>query len=71
MQTAKQAIKVTRVAEGWTWALVDLEGGLSARGAAPEQRDAMEMAWRAARSFTGRPSRPYPEIIVEHGRSEH
>ncbi len=71
MQTARQAIKVTRVAEGWTWALIDIEGGLAARGAAPEQRDAMEMAWRAAGSFTGGRSTRYPEIIVEHGRSDH
>jgi hypothetical protein len=71
MQTEKQAIKVTRVAEGWTWTLIDSDGGVSAHGAAAKQLDAMEVAWRTARSFTDGRSTPYPEIVVEQSLTDH
>jgi len=70
MQTEKQAIKMTRVAEGWTWTLVDSDGGMSAHGAAAQQQDAMEVAWRTAKSFAEGRSAPYPEIVVEQSRTD-
>ena len=65
MQTARQVIKVARVADGWQWTLIDVAGASAAIGTAPEQQLAMETAWRAARSVSPGPSTTYPEVIVE------
>jgi hypothetical protein len=71
MQTAKHAIKVTRVADGWTWTLLDGRGGAAAQGAAPRQQEAMETAWRAAKAFARGRRTAFPDIIVEQRRTEH
>jgi hypothetical protein len=67
MQTATQAIKVARAAEGWSWIVVDGDGRPTLAGSAPEQQVAMETAWRAARSLGGGRGNAYPDIIVERG----
>jgi hypothetical protein len=65
MQNLKQAIKVARVEDGWTWLLLNGDGAPAAAGTAPAQEAAMESAWRAARSFAPASGRVYPDIIVE------
>jgi len=69
MQTAKHAIRVARVDDGWTWALVDERGCVAASGATSQQQDAMSAALRAARSFSSGTPNGYPEIILERAAS--
>ncbi len=71
MASAHQAIKLTRFADRWTWAVVDGQGETSASGVVRDQMDAMETAWRTARSFANGPRTVFPDIIVEQSRPEH
>jgi hypothetical protein len=68
MQRAIQAIKVARAADGWSWTLVDQAGAPAAAGTAARQNEAMETAWRTARSFSPKPWTAYPEIVVDSAR---
>ena len=63
MQSAKQAIRVARIEDGWSWTLTSGEGALAATGMAAEQQAAMEIAWRTARSVSQ--GAGFPDIIVE------
>lgn len=65
MKTVRQAIRLVRVGEGWSWVLVDDRGVPAASGAAGEQQAAMEAAWRVARQLARGPLTSFPEIIVE------
>ncbi len=65
MHTSIHAIKVARLAQGWSWTLIDDAGAAAAAGTAARQHDAMETAWKAARSFSSRPWTAYPEVFVE------
>jgi hypothetical protein len=61
----EQSIKVIRVSDGWVWMLIDDEGRVRADGAAVEQQEAMEAAWRTAKSSSDGQWRQFPEIVVE------
>jgi len=63
-----RAIKVVRGAEGWSWTLVDQTGAPAAAGSAARQNEAMETAWRTARSFSPEPWTAFPEIVVDSAR---
>ncbi len=63
----EQSIKVIRVSDGWIWMLIDDNGGVHADGAALEQEEAMEAAWRAAKSASDGRWQQFPEIVVELG----
>lgn len=65
MQPEIQAIKVARRAEGWSWTLFDQTGAPAATGTSARQNEAMETAWRVARSFSPEPWTAFPEILVE------
>jgi hypothetical protein len=65
MQPAIQAIKVARGVDGWSWTLVDQTGAPAAAGTSARQNEAMETAWRAARSYSVEPWTAFPEIVVE------
>ncbi|HUO23489.1 MAG TPA: hypothetical protein VMU59_13315 [Caulobacteraceae bacterium] len=70
MKPAGEAIRVTRAANGWTWAVIDRQGQTFARGAAAQQWDAMEKAWSAAKPLCiGRPG-VFPEVIVEQAMTK-
>jgi hypothetical protein len=70
MPDAQHAILMNPEAQGWAWELVDAEGRTVAKGLAPQQEEAMESAWLAARSRAEDDTPQYPEIVVDHGRSD-
>ena len=63
MCTSIQAIKIARMAQGWSWTLIDDAGVPAAAGTEARQHDAMEAAWKIARSIQPWPA--YPEVFVE------
>ena len=70
MQATKQAIRLTRERDGWTWTLLDGRGEAAGRGSAPKQDQAMEAAWSLAKVRFDKSWRAYPEIIVENPAPE-
>jgi hypothetical protein len=64
MPATKHAISMSRLLQGWTWELIDIDGVTAATGVAADQKAAMGMARRAAESFPGSTPKEFPDIVV-------
>jgi hypothetical protein len=70
MQNARHAVTVAQKGQGWTWELIDADGVTTAAGVAAHQEGAMELAWRAARSFPQTAPDGFPDIVLSYPDSD-